>query len=125
MPSFGGTSIFGDNVKMATALNPVERQENPFPGLSGVQSLPMGQRGGVTIALGLLTGSTAPNYAVAEALFFSFYDGLAYDLIDTLGRTWANVVLDSFEPQGDRIRQSPSGVYFREYVARFKHLTNS
>lgn len=125
MPSFGATAIFGANVRMSTALNPVERQENPFPGLNGVQSLPMGQRGAVTVAHGLLVGSNPANLAFAEALFFSFYDGLAYVLVDTLGRTWNNVVLEGFEPDPTRIRQAPSGAYFREYSARFRHLTNS
>ena len=121
MASFGGTNIFGTAVSMATADNPRERQLNAFFGLSGLESLDGGLRGRNTHAAGLLYGTSPAALASAESLFRSFNDGVARHLVDTLGVTWPGVCLVSFQPQG-RIRQSPGGVLFRNYKARFLHL---
>jgi hypothetical protein len=121
MPSFGGTFIFGTAVSMVTSDNPRETQLNAFFGLSGLESLDGGLRGRVTQATGLLYGTSAALLANAEGLFRSFNDGIARTLVDTLGVAWPNVRLDSFQPQG-RVRQSPGGVLFRSYQARFLHL---
>lgn len=123
--SLDGQPIFGTAVRMTTPINPVAMQVSPRPGLNGMPSIPLGQRGAVTMVAGLLSGVNPADYANAESLFFNFYDGLPHVLIDTLGRTWNNVVLESFEPDQGRIRQSPGGVYFREYKAKFNHLTTS
>jgi hypothetical protein len=106
---------------MVTADNPRENQLNAFFGLSGLESLDGGLRGRVTHVTGLLYGTSAPLLASAEALFRSFNDGSARTLVDTLGATWPNVRLESFQPQG-RVRRSPAGVMFRSYQARFLHL---
>jgi hypothetical protein len=106
---------------MVTADNPRENQLNAFFGLSGLESLDGGLRGRVTHVTGLLYGPSAPSLASAEALFRSFNDGIARTLVDTLGAAWPNVRLESFQPQG-RVRQSPAGVMFRSYQARFLHL---
>ena len=121
MASFGGASIFGTAVSMATSDNPRETQLNAFFGLSGLESLDGGMRGRSTQVAGLLFGSTASLLANAEALFRSYNDGVAHTLIDTLGVIWTSVRLASFQPQG-RIRQSPGGVLFRSYKAQFLHL---
>jgi hypothetical protein len=121
MASFGGTSIFGTAVSMVTADNPRETQLNAFFGLSGLESLDGGMRGRYTSVTGLLYGDSSAFLAAAEGTFRSFNDGIARTLVDTLGEIWANVCLVSFQPQG-RIRQSPSGVFFRSYKARFLHL---
>jgi hypothetical protein len=121
MPSFGGTNIFGTAVSMATSDNPRERQLNAFFGLSGLEALDGGLRGRSTQVTGLLYGGSAVALAAVESLFRSFNDGVARPLIDTLGVTWPQVCLVSFQPQG-RVRQSPGGVLFRAYKARFLHL---
>ncbi len=121
MPSYGGTNIFGTAVSMATTDNPRERQINAFFGLSGLESLDGGLRGRNTLATGLLYGGSSVELATVESLFRSFNDGVARPLIDTLGVAWLGVCLVSFQPQG-RIRQSPGGVLFRAYKARFLHL---
>jgi hypothetical protein len=121
MASFGGTNIFGTAVSMVTADNPRERQLNAFFGLSGLEALDGGLRGRSTHATGLLYGASQVALATAESLFRSFNDGVARPLVDTLGVTWPAVCLVSFQPQG-RIRQSPGGVLFRTYKARFLHL---
>ena len=121
MASFGGSNIFGYAVSMITTDNPRENQINAFFGLSGLESLDGGSRGRVTHASGLLAGDSAAALASAESLFRSFNDGMVRTLIDTLGVVWLNVRLESFQPQG-RVRQSPAGVLFRAYNARFLHL---
>src|SRR5438067_2091534 len=109
MASFGGVSLFGTSVSMSTADNPRERQLNAFFGLGGLERLDGGSRGRVTQVTGLLYGNSPYALAAAESLFRSFNDGVARPLVDTLGSTWANVCLESFQPQG-RIRQSPAGI---------------
>jgi hypothetical protein len=121
MASFGGSNIFGTAVSMTTADNPREKQLNAFFGLSGLESLDGGSRGRVTHVTGLLYGNNSAVLAAAESAFRSFNDGVARILVDTLGVAWLSVRLESFQPQG-RIRQSPAGVLFRSYSARFLHL---
>jgi hypothetical protein len=121
MASFGGASIFGGAVSMTTADNPREKQINAYFGLSGLEVLDGGLRGRVTRVTGVLAGSSSAELAAAEATFRSFNDGKTRVLVDTLGVSWTNVRLDSFEPLG-RVRQSPSGLLFRSYQARFLHL---
>ena len=121
MALFGGVNIFGTAVSMATADNPREKQINAYFGLSGLESLDGGLRGRVTNVTGLLYGESPLLLAGVEAHFRSFNDGQARILVDTLGTPWPNVRLESFQPQG-RVRQSPSGVLFRTYQARFLHL---
>src|SRR5438105_3658514 len=121
MASYAGVSLFGTSVSMSTADNPREKQLNAFFGLGGLESLDGGSRGRVTQVSDLLYGSSPFALAAAESLFRSFNDGVARPLVDTLGTTWTSVCLESFQPQG-RIRQSPAGILFRPYRARFLHL---
>jgi hypothetical protein len=121
MASYGGIDIFGTAVSMSTADNPRETQLNAYFGLSGLESLDGGMRGRATHASGLLFGNSSLILVAAEAQFRSYNDGVARTLVDTMGGIWPNVFLVSFQPQG-RVRQSPYGVFFRTYEARFLHL---
>ena len=121
MPLFGVTNIFGTAVSMSTVDNPREKQVNSFFGISGLETLDGGLRGRVTNVSGLLYGASASSLATTESMFRSFNDGITRILVDNLGVTWFNVRLDSFQPQG-RVKQSPSGYFFRPYQARFLHL---
>ena len=121
MPSYGGVNIFGASVTMSTVDSPREKQINSFFGLSGLETLDGGSRGRVTEVGGILYGSGAALLAGAESTFRSFDDGVSRVLVDSLGASWGNVVLQSFRPMG-RVRQSPFGVFFRAYKARFLHL---
>ncbi len=121
MPFFGGVNIFGTAVVMITTDQPREKQINGFFGLNGLETLDGGSRGRTTEVRGLLEGSSAANLALTESAFRSYADGQTRVLVDNLGSTWANVCLETFAPAG-RVRQSPQGVYFRTYRARFLHL---
>jgi hypothetical protein len=121
MASYGGVNIFGTAVTMSTADHPREKQVNSFFGLSGLETLDGGLRGRITEVKGLLFGPMPTALAAAESTFRSYNDGVTRNLVDTLGITWANVRLDSFQPIG-RVRQSPFGFFFRAYRGRFLHL---
>jgi hypothetical protein len=121
VPSYGGVNMFGTAVTMTTADHPREKQLNSFFGLSGLEMLDGGSRGRVTEVKGLLYGPSPLALAASESTFRSYDDGVTRNLIDSLGTNWANVRLESFQPIG-RIRQSPFGVFFRAYRARFLHL---
>ncbi len=122
MPNFGGISIFGSAVSMATADVARQSQVNSFFGINGLETLDGGFRGRVTKVRGVLSGSSSLGLAAAENLFRSYNDGVARTLVDNLGMVWTNVRLMGFQPHG-RVRQSPNGTYFRTYQAQFLHLT--
>ena len=122
MPNYGGISIFGSAVSMATADNARQSQVNSFFGVNGLEALDGGFRGRVTKVRGVLDGPSALGLAAAENLFRSYNDGVTRTLVDNLGMVWSNVRLLGFQPHG-RVRQSPNGTYFRAYQAQFLHLT--
>ena len=121
MPSYGGVNLFGTAVTMSTVDHPREKQVNSYFGLSGLETLDGGARGRVTEVSGVLFGQTPASLASSESTFRSYSDGVTRDLIDTLGSDWSNVRLETFQPIG-RVRQSPTGLFFRSYHARFLHL---
>lgn len=121
MATFGGASIFGRAVKVSTVRDPVERQENGYSGLNGVESLSLGSRGGMTTVIGLLTGAATSDLEAAEETIRSYNDGIARTLVDSYGISWVYVVLVDYQPQG-RIVRDPYRGYCRPYVARFRHL---
>lgn len=120
--SYDGAFIFGTAVKMTSPINPSADQENAFFGISGVESLFGGTRGRATLVTGLLYGDGAAGLASAEALFESYLDGIARVLVSTLGVAYSNVKLAAFVPKG-KARQTPNGVAFREYEAKFVHMS--
>ena len=123
-PSLDGQPIFGAACQMTTSDNPRGQQENAFPGLNGLESLDLGLRGRFTTCEGRLYGNSnnLSDLAAAQEIFRSFNDGNTHVLVDTLGLTWLNVKLVSFEPQGKAVFSQQLG-YSRRYTARFLHLT--
>lgn len=122
--SYGGALIFGTAVKMTNPHNPSADQENAFFGVSGMESLFGGTRGRVTLVKGLLYGVGPAGLAAVEGIFDSYLDGIARQLVTTLGVTYNNVKLASFVPTG-KARQTPDGIAFREYEAKFQHMSYS
>lgn len=107
---------------METVDNPAARQQNTFPGLGGIESLGMGQRGRYTTVEGLLVAPTIGDLASLVETFRSYNDMTAYILVDTSETTWPNVILDGFNPMKP-IRYDEKWKYNRRYTARFQHLT--
>lgn len=120
--SYRGNLIFGLAVQMESAINPTADQANAFFGVSGIESLYGGQRGRVTMVKGLLGGSSGAGLAAALTTFESFHDGVAGVLVDTLGRTFLNVKLESFQPKG-KIFVGANGNVYQSYEARFVHMS--
>ena len=88
MASFNGVSIFGRAASFVTGDLILQRQENEFAGVDGVETLTLGSRGLMTEVSGLLTGATSADLATAESTFRSYRDGNAYNLVDSYGTTW-------------------------------------
>lgn len=119
--TFGGANIFGRSVSSVTSFSPRADQKNEFFGLNGLESLDGGTRGGQTVVTGVLVGPSSGDLADAEETFRGYADGLSRTLVDTAGKSFAEVKLVSFEPQG-KVRQAGNGIYLRPYNARFEHL---
>ena len=121
MPSFGGISIFGAAVSMATADIKRQSQVNSFFGSTAWNCSTAASGGRVTRVRGVLYGASTLGLAGAENLFRSLNDGATRTLVDSLGMAWTNVRMQSFQPHG-RVRQAPDGTFFRAYQAQFLHL---
>ena len=121
MASYRGVPIFGRAVSVAPALHAREAQLNTFFGLSGVERLDGGDRGGELHVSGVSAGEGLPGLAASEQLFLSFKDGRCGTLVDQCGTAWQNAVLETFVPEG-RIRQHLDGTCYRVYRAVFSLL---
>jgi hypothetical protein len=119
---FDGQNIFGASVSCVTADNPRAAQDNAYPGLSGIESLDQGLRGRFTTVTGILYGPGVGGLAAAEATVRNYNDGYAYTFVDNSGTAWAQVKLESFEPQG-RVRQTAGYLCVRPYTIRLRHLS--
>ncbi len=123
MATFNGANIFGLKVSMqAGVINPPATQQNTYAGLNGTEELSMGLRGGYTLVSGCLAGASPSGLAAAEAVFRSYYDDRAYQLVDNLGVTWNWVKLESFQPAG-KVYRDAYGNCYRDYTAKFRHIT--
>lgn len=125
MPTFNGESIFGGQVRMSRSGAERAGQRNEYGGLNGKEFLDMGDRGLFTNVTGNHYFATAYELNAAQLLFDSYRDGNVYELVDTLGNAWGNVLLDEFTMTGPIQRVAGSGGYRQTYQAKFEHLTNS
>jgi hypothetical protein len=74
----------------------IAHQRTAYPGVVGVQDVSLGGSGGITVATGTLYGATLLLLAAARTWRAAYVaDGGAYTLVDTKGRTWPSVILDS------------------------------
>jgi hypothetical protein len=110
MATYAGIDIFGFSVSMVHVLNPTAEQLNAFFGLNGQQALWGGMRGRAFEVDGVLFGVSVAALNNAEALYHSYIDGRARVLVDTRGRSWSDVLVKQFQPQG-RVRQDARGFY--------------
>jgi hypothetical protein len=123
MATYNSLDIFGIDPVIRTRPNPAAHQRTAYPGVAGVQDVRLGSRGGTSEATGTLYGTTLSDLAAFEDLWAAYVvDGGAYTLVDTKGRTWPSVILDSFEPEGEIHPFDPVWGYTRRYRATFFHL---
>lgn len=122
-PLYDGLALFGPGAHVIGRANPVARVTRGFPGLRGLVTKTLGSRGARAEAWGVLVGPARVDQAAAEAALELYkLDGGAYPLLDSLGRTWPEMVLVDFEPIGE-VYQDENG-HAREYRAEFLGLTN-
>ena len=120
MAAFGGSNIFGVAVRMTTTKAELAKQINAFFGLDGNEYRSGGSRGYMTRASGVLVATNLSDLESARDNFYSYQDGVARDLADTMGKTWNNVLLQNFDPG----QWSTDGTrWVQPYQALFLHLT--
>jgi hypothetical protein len=103
-PSYGGQPIFGAAVTIQQIPFQCAQQLESFFGVPGLLSVFGGPRGRTFNISGILYDIDLPTLNSDEDVFTpgvygSVADGIARPLVDTRGRTWANVVyLGEFMP---------------------------
>lgn len=125
MASFNGVDL-GFIFEMCVAPSPKARQVNAYAGANGLEVIDQGSRGGVSYVEGAIIGLSPPGLAAAEQSLRALQvDGGAYLLVDTLGTTWAGVILIQFSPRGRVCQVIGPGDFFyvaRKYHADFLHV---
>ena len=122
MATFNGEDL-GFIFAMNTAPATKSRQINTYPGANGLEVIDLGTRGGQTVLDGALFAANAASLAALEQSFRTLQeDGGPYNLVDTLGTAWSNVILVAFAPQG-RVFSVVGGALARKYHAEFLHTS--
>jgi hypothetical protein len=120
--TFDGLFLFGEAVCMMTGDPEREVQFGTYFGLNGISSINGGSRGRRTTVRGLLVANDLAAYNVMEGFFYAYLNAGNFTLVDTQGRTWPQVRLTSFSPEGERLKQDwVTGEVVREYTAVFSH----
>src|SRR5215207_6501495 len=110
MALYDGTNIFGFAVKMMMVENPTAEQLNAFFGLHGLQAIFGGLRGRTFTVDGVFFGVYVAALNASRALWFSYVDGIARDLVDQYGDTWPQVLVKPFQP-ANRVLYDARGYY--------------
>jgi hypothetical protein len=121
--TYGGVLMFGAAVSIVHIPNSNAQQVNHFFGVSGSVTLYGGGRGRVFLVSGVLTSDNLADLNSAEAVLLSYADGIARSLVDTRGRTWANVIFrGEFRPDSRGPKPTDTG-FCLPYRAVFHGLT--
>lgn len=121
-PSFNGTNIFGPCPVITHIEPPNSRQYNAYPGVDGVESIDLGARLSYSEARGLLCADTAIALGAVEIAIIAIKRTDSFGtLVDTLGRTWADSILETFEVSQE-VKFAPGFGWCRAYLMRFVHL---
>lgn len=103
-PTYGGVPIFGQAVHIEQVPAQSAQQVEAFFGVPGMLSVFGGSRGRSFQISGVLFDFDIPSLNADEDVFTpgvsgSLADGVARTLLDTRGRSWANVVyMGQFQP---------------------------
>lgn len=124
MASFGGNLVFGSAVRFTRSDNPREAQINSYFGLSGVERIDGGGRGGTFHVTGLHAGASVGALVTSQTALRDMQDGNAYVLVDTKGEAYPNCVLEGFKETGP-VRQSPGGAFLQTYECTITELGQS
>jgi hypothetical protein len=127
MATFNGLDIFGPHVRMLPAPNDKARQINKYPATDGLQAIDMGGMGATTQVEGWLCSDSPYDVGYLEEQFWFWQaDGGAYQLFDTMGDTYENVILQTYRPASPilPVIDFTTGIagFGRMYIAIFLHL---
>lgn len=117
MASFNGVDM-GIVIEKIPSVNPIERQINKYPGVNGLQILQGGTRGGTIKVHGVLISDTVADLEAMEQTWYSAAAaGTTGTLVDDAGNSFANCILMSFVPSGQR--QDACVNYTMEFLQNF------
>jgi len=120
MSTLDGNDLFGSGPH---AVRPVAWERavarRGFPGVDGELVLDMGLRSRAIEQTGRLQAGTAADLHAALAAIETYADGRLHRLIDPTGRTYANVLVERFEP-ATPVRHGRG--FFCEYTLHYRQL---
>jgi len=120
MSSLDGQDLFGSgpHTVRATSWQRSVRRRG-FPGLDGELILDMGLRSRIISQQGRLQAATADALNALITQIEQFLDGKPHTLVDDHGRSFPNVLLESFEPTTPLQRGRN---FWCEYALRYRQL---
>jgi len=122
-PTFNGESIFGQAVRIVHVANADASQVTTFFGQAGQVAMFGGGRGRTFMVVGVFLAADIEGLNAAEAIFTSYADGFAYVLVDTRGRTFAQVQFrGELQVNEAGPRPAPGGGWGLPYKAVFHGL---
>ena len=120
MSTLDGNDLFGSGphaIRPGAWERAVARRG--FPGADGELVLDMGLRSRAIEQTGRLQAETAGQLHAALAAVEAYDDGRLHTLIDSTGQTYANVLIERFEPSTP-LRRGRG--FFCEYALRYRQL---
>ncbi len=119
--SYDGIDIFGRSYTVNVNVNPRGDVKTATPGVNGLGSIDMGQRGGSAIAEGLYVASSTAALAAVKAAVRAKSDGRCHPLVTTNDGTFFYAKLDTIQFE-KRVRYDAKWKYFTRYVMMFTLL---
>lgn len=117
MSSYGGKDLFNSGPHTFRAHGLTQRvAEHDQPGADGAKLTALGRSTRVIEQSGTLIADSLSGLMDQTQAIEAAMDGTAADLVDHLGRTWAGVLMLSFEP-GDVRRIGPR--WATDYAVRY------
>ena len=121
--TYGGLALFGVSMSARPQLERRGSQRNAFPGLNGVEHLDLGSRGATTVIEGTWFADSEADLAATLATWEALCDGVPRSFVDTLGRIWANVLLEPYRLEGVRKKSAATGAVMQRFSGTLYHLT--
>ena len=120
-PSFNGLDIFGPCPSSNRTEGTNSRQRNGYPGVSGLEILELGWRESYTDFTGVWVGETPDDLGVFIADMIALKrSGIIATLVDTLGVTSVDAILEGFQTSGET-KFHPGYGWGVDYALRFMH----
>lgn len=123
VPTYRGSSIFGEKVRMTPGPLPRRVQVDQYWGVDGYEWKDGGAAGFRMEVRGELTGAGQAGLRAAQGVFTrpapsGIADGQEGVLVDTTGESWPFMRLSEFRLEGEMLRDS-DGTCVQGYIAIF------